>query len=78
MKYKFITIEQDRGETHPVPKGKPIYRVNNRRTGDCLGGIAYYPNWRCYVFWPESKRCIFNAECLDNIKGFIENEAGKG
>ena len=72
-KYKFITIAQDNGESFV---GMPVYRIRNNRSGDQLGIISYYKQWKQYVF-SSREECVFNNSCLRDVLDFIENEIPK-
>jgi len=39
--------------------------------GILLGDIKWFSRWRCYAFFPAEKT-VFNSECLENIKDFID------
>jgi len=41
--------------------------VWNKKTGDFVGLIYYYPAWHQYVFAPAESLLVFNDECLRDI-----------
>ena len=44
----------------------------NKTSGDIIGMVGWYPEWRRYAFWPERFRePIFSAGCLIDIADFI-------
>lgn len=58
-----------------VSRGKHktgTWRVSNRKNGDDLGLIAWYPAWRQYCFLP-TLGTVFSSGCLDEIMDFINN-----
>ena len=65
-KYKFIEFdmmpEDDRGCV--------FYSCLNRKTGDCLGFVEYYKDWRQYCFEP-ADGAIFSSSCLADIQHFL-------
>jgi len=54
-----------------------IWLVISKKRGDILGQISWYGPWRQYAFFPASSDVLFNAECLGDIKAFLENEMRK-
>jgi len=47
--------------------------IRNRRSEALLGGVRFYPQWRCYVFEPETE-CVFSVGCLRDIADFMERQ----
>lgn len=64
-------------EFHEVPK--PAERrtrhwmVHSKQSGDVLGTIAWYTNWRKYCWFPYPDT-VFEWQCLRDIAEFIERE----
>ncbi len=54
------------------------YYVKNK-SGDKLGDIEYYKDWKCWIFQPEIST-IFSDDCLLEIQGFLtrKNREQKG
>lgn len=53
-------------ESIMIPKRKtPIIFVKNK-TGDELGQIKFYPQWRKFVFFPK-ENTLFDSSCLEDI-----------
>lgn len=70
--YKFIEIRED-GTTSG---GHRVYGVYNKKSGNWIGSLDYYPQWEQYVLdgdWD----AIWSIECLRDIIDFMENHAGK-
>ena len=53
-----------------VKKKTAVYDVLNRRTGDMLGYISWYPQWRQYTFTPDLMT-LFIVGCLEEVSIFI-------
>ena len=49
-----------------------IYSVVNLKSKTSLGTIEWYGAWRQYCFFP-IPHTVFNKDCLDDIKEFIQN-----
>ncbi len=64
--FKFIAVRPDGDQVG----GKPTYEIVNRKSGDSLGRIEYFPAWRKWIFAPDDG-CIFDSECLANINHCI-------
>ena len=61
--YKFIHFEDN---------GKNIWECKNTKSKVVLGGVAYYPKWKQYVFFANPEvNAIFNNNCLSHIQDFI-------
>jgi hypothetical protein len=56
-----------------LPKTK-LFSVMSKSSGEVLGRIGWYPQWRQYVFNPCSET-IYSAGCLKDIKDFIDKLA---
>jgi len=48
-----------------------IYDIFNTNSGDTLGTVKWFANWRQYVFHPADK-CIFSRGCLEDIIDFTK------
>ncbi len=48
-----------------------LFLVRSKKHNINLGFIKWYSRWRCYAFFPEEET-IFNSECLNDIKEFID------
>ncbi len=46
------------------------FDVDNK-SGDNLGRISFYPQWRKYVFQPSNGGIIFDADCLNDITSYL-------
>ena len=80
-KYKFIhfvdtTVLLDEAQKKQVG-GKSMFECRNNKSFQTLGGVAYYPQWRQFVFYAASKDCVFNNSCLADIQDFL-NQCNKG
>jgi hypothetical protein len=42
-------------------------------SGNRLGQIRFYPQWRCYVFEPDPVT-VYNAGCMSDISDFIASQ----
>jgi hypothetical protein len=77
-RYRFITIR----ETGVVHKRTGYDIFNNKDLEEreanaaSLGGITWYPRWRCYAVNFDDM-AMFNEQCLLDICDFIRNHAGK-
>ena len=48
------------------------WTCNNNSTGDLLGTVKWYSNWRQYVFIPIFLvPTVFSVSCLEDINHFI-------
>lgn len=54
-----------------LPPKTMVWDVTNKKSGELLGRIKYYANWRQYCFFPATCT-VFSAGCLAEITGFIE------
>ena len=44
--------------------------ISNKKHGDWLGDIVYYPQWKQYVV--DINGLIFSCECLDDISNKLK------
>lgn len=51
--------------------------VLNKRSGDVLGLIQWYPDWRCYVLHAVPEGVVFNGECLRDIATYMDEQTRK-
>ena len=72
-KYKYIFIQQDKGEEF---NKKPVYRIYNNRTKTQIGILSYYKPWKEYVFSSQPD-CVFNNTCMRDVLDFIEVQIPK-
>jgi hypothetical protein len=65
--YEYISVSwagtSKSGKTH-------IYSVTNNKSGEELGTIKWYAQWRQYVFVPENS--LYSRGCLADIQDFME------
>ena len=63
---KYIKFS-DSGESY---SRKAMYDITNKKSGDCLGMIFWYPPWHLWVarFKEES---VWSAECLADVQAFM-------
>ena len=47
-----------------------VYEVVNSKSGDPIGTIRWYANWRQYCFFPDNE-CVFSKGCMTDINDFI-------
>ena len=66
--YKFIRIGRDANLDQHA--GKPIWYIFNRKAGDALGRIVYYPPWRQWVA-TFSEESVWSAGCLADVQDAI-------
>jgi hypothetical protein len=64
--YKYIHIE----EGAPKPRTKVFY-VYATGSGEILGEISWYANWRKYVFMVYN-RSIYDDRCMDSLSEFTK------
>lgn len=69
MMTEYVKFEVDK-EYSLLHKTKK-YRIISMNSGETLGIIKWFPNWRKYVFFPES-RTIFDNKCLNEITQYLE------
>jgi hypothetical protein len=73
IEYEYIRFEKD--ETFSGKKTYYYYCVN-KKSGNDLGFIKWYPQWRQYCFFVNSLNIfnskIFSVVCLKDITHFIE------
>lgn len=60
----------DFAEVHDTGKTK-VFNILSK-SGDVLGKISWFSNWRKYTFWPE-QQTIFDSKCLIEIVSFIND-----
>lgn len=66
--YKHIEFSKMTHERHK----RPWFLILNKKSGDELGQVEYYPTWRQYVFMPYKEwDCVFSASCLADIQEFL-------
>jgi hypothetical protein len=54
-----------------VCKGKTkIFSCRNKRSGEELGIVKWYPGWRQYCYFP-SVQAVYSSGCLIDIANFI-------
>jgi hypothetical protein len=56
-------------EVMPRPNG--VWTIENKRSGDILGRIEWYPQWRRYVAI-FSDTSIWSQDCLADVSNFIK------
>lgn len=61
---KFELIEEK-------PKTK-VYAIVSKSDNSRLAVVKWYPNWRCYAFYPEN-RTIWEDDCLNAIVQFLKD-----
>ena len=63
---KFIKFEQATVDFN----GKACYLIVNKRSGNGIGNVFWYPGWRKYaaVFSGES---VWSEDCLADVRAFI-------
>lgn len=69
-RYKYIQVRIEDKEEFA---GKPVYRIFNNKTGDQLGIISWYTQWRQWVF-SSQPNCAFNNSCLRDVLDFMETK----
>ena len=57
------------------PKGwkTDIWRISNRHTGDAIGRVFFYPQWRQYVS-TATTGTVWSSECHTVIAGFLKDQ----
>jgi hypothetical protein len=65
--YRWIDIRRNNLEMF---KGKPCYRVYNKKSGAQLAILSWYEPWKCYVF-SSHDGCVFNDSCLRDVVDFL-------
>lgn len=63
--YKYISMSK----IEDKPKTQ-VYEVQNIHSGDPIGQVKWFANWRQYCFFPEPE-CVFSKGCMDDINKFI-------
>ena len=56
-------------------KTKIFHVMNN--SGEILGRVSFFPQWRKYIFTQYAPGIVFDSSCLENIAGFLEHETEK-
>jgi len=49
------------------------WRVENKNSGDWLGGISWHGAWRQYVYYPNGQT-LYSSGCMEDISDFIKHE----
>ena len=57
-------------ESEKLPKTS-IYTVLTKGSRENIGEVKWYPQWREYCFFPESKT-VWSRGCLDEIHEFMK------
>jgi len=65
--YAFLSFVEQAGKT----KTK-VFEVRNKLCGDLLGYVKWYGPWRKYCYFAGSAGLVFDANCLGDIKDFID------
>lgn len=68
---KYLNFEPE--ETKRKTK---VWSVMNRDTGEYIGIVQWYSNWRQYCFEPFDST-VFAAGCLEEMVDFIKSEMAK-
>lgn len=53
-----------------------VWDILNKNSGDRIGQVRWYANWRQYCFLPDEE-CVFSVGCLQDIIMFIQTEMSK-
>jgi hypothetical protein len=69
LKFQMIT-ESPSGKTR-------TFHVTSTKGGTWLGSVAYYNQWRKYVFMPSPNDLVFDAQCLREIAEFCATETAR-
>ena len=48
------------------------FAIKNKASGIVLGYVKWYAPWRRYCFFTENTYFIFDANCLADIKDFLD------
>lgn len=64
-KYKYIHFQIS-------IEDRDIWECYNSKHGDLLGDVFFFERWNQYVFAADNAEIIFSAECLNDIKHFLE------
>lgn len=60
------------------PSGKTrTYHVTSAKSATWLGSIAYYNQWRKYVWMPPQSDIVLDAGCLREIADFCAAETNR-
>jgi hypothetical protein len=59
-------------ELKPKAKTKN-FEVRNKLSNSLLGYVKWYAPWRKYCFFIDTPGLVFDADCLADIKEFINN-----
>ena len=68
--YKFIHFEEI-SWTVDDEEQSGWYCYN--KTGDIIGRVGYYSQWKKWVFTSRSESIIFDTVCLDHISQFLRS-----
>ena len=64
LKYKYIHFVEYKRESI-------AYTMHNTKSGEAMGAVSYYPQWRQSVV-EFVENCVFNNQCLKDIADFLE------
>lgn len=70
-KYKFIHFVEYKKE------GIAYTMHNNNESGEAMGAVSYYPQWRQFII-EFTENCVFNNQCLIDIADFLSQLNKKG
>ncbi len=59
-----------RFEANGAHNGKPRYIIVNKRSGEWLGQVFWYPTWRQWAC-SLMQEAIWSEDCLEDIRAFI-------
>ena len=65
------------GDPKEHSRRHPAYEIQNKKSGDRLGLVAWYFRWKRMVFEP-TEGALFDAECLRALAAFIEGIKEEG
>ena len=65
--YKFIEFK----ETNLKQAARPVLHCLNRKSGDCLGMVFWYPAWRQWCFTQAAETIVFSRDCLLDVTDFL-------
>jgi len=63
---RFIRIQE------PDDRTPNYYVIINKKSGQVIGWIDYYKNWKLFVFNPY-QNTVWNSECLEFITNFLKS-----
>lgn len=68
--YEYIVFVK---EATSAKRKTSIFSCRNKKGGDTLGLVKWYPGWRRYCFFPnEFSFVVFSEGCLRDIADFIK------